>query len=94
MRDYELVLVIDPDLAGEDRKKQLTKVKKIVEDLKGKVSKTDDWGKKELAYPIKKKNLGYYFLLTIKLPPEAPSQVDQKLQLEEGILRYLLVKKE
>lgn len=94
MRDYELVLVIDPDLAEGDRKKEIAKVKKIIEDLKGKVGKTDEWGKRELAYPIKKKDLGYYFLLVIKLPNKAPVQVDNKLKLEEGIIRYLLVKKE
>ncbi len=94
MRDYELVLVIDPDLAVEDRKKLIIKVKKIIEDLKGKVGGTDDWGKKELVYPIKKKNLGYYFLLAIKLPATAPAQIENTLKLEEKIIRYLLVKKE
>lgn len=94
MRDYELVLVVDPDLTGADQKKQLTKVKKIIEGLKGKVEKIDEWGKRKLAYPIKKKNLGYYFLLIIKLPTEAPAEVENKLRLEEGIIRYLLVRRE
>lgn len=94
MRDYELVLVIDPDLAEGDQKKEIAKVKKIIEDLKGKVEKTDEWGKRELVYPIKKKNLGYYFLLAIKLPVKAPVEVDNKLKLEEKIIRHLLVKKE
>ena len=94
MRDYELVLVIDPDLAEGDRKKEIAEVKKIIEDLKGKVKKTDEWGKRELAYPIKKKNLGYYFLLAIKLPVTAPAQVENTLKLEEKVVRYLLVKKE
>ena len=94
MRDYELVLVIDPEVSGEGQKKLINKVKKIIEDLKGKVEKTDDWGKRELAYPIKKKNLGYYFLLAIKLPSTVPAQIENKLKLEEKIIRYLLVKKE
>ncbi|MBU3956809.1 30S ribosomal protein S6 [Patescibacteria group bacterium] len=94
MRDYELVLVIDPDLAEGDQKKEIAKVKKIIEDLKGKVEKTDEWGKRELVYPIKKKNLGYYFLLAIKLPVKTPVEVDNKLKLEEKIIRHLLVKKE
>lgn len=94
MRDYELVLVIDPDLAEGNQKKEIAKVKKIIEDLKGKVEKTDEWGKRELAYPIKKKNLGYYFLLAVKLPPAVPAQIENKLKLEEKIIRYLLVKKE
>lgn len=94
MRDYELVLVIDPEVSGEDQKKLVSKTKKIIEGLKGKVEKTDEWGKRELAYPIKKKNLGYYFLLAIKLPATAPVQIENKLKLEEKIIRYLLVKKE
>ncbi len=94
MRDYELVLVIDPDLTGADQKKLVSKVKKIIEELKGKVEKTDEWGKREFVYPIKKKDLGYYFLLVMKLPSTAPTQVENKLKLEEKIIRYLLVKKE
>ena len=94
MRDYELTLVINPEISGEERKKLLTQIKKIVEGLKGKIGKTNDWGKKELAYPIKKQNLGYYFLLVVKLPEKAPSELDKKLRLEEKIMRFLLVKRE
>ncbi|MHA1543675.1 MAG: 30S ribosomal protein S6 [Alphaproteobacteria bacterium] len=92
MRDYELTLVIDPDLTSENRKKLITKIKKLVTDLKGKLSGSEDWGEKKLAYPIKKKELGYYFWLAIKLPAEAPAQLEKKLKLEEGVIRYLLVK--
>jgi len=94
MRDYELTLVIDPEASGEDRKKQLDKIKKVVEELKGKVEKTDDWGRKELAYPIRKKNLGYYFFMAIKTPEGSLPALEKKLKLEEGLLRYLLVRKE
>lgn len=94
MRDYELTLVIDPDLTGEEEKKLTTKVKKVVLDLKGKVERTTDWGKKELAYPIKKKTQGAYFLWAVKLPAKAPAELDQKLRHEEGLLRCLLVKKD
>ena len=94
MRDYELTLVVDPDLTSEKQKKLVTKIKKIITDLKGKVDKTDEWGRKNLAYPIKKKTAGYYFLLAIKLPVEAPIEIEKKLRLEEEIVRYLLVKKE
>lgn len=94
MRDYELTLVIDPDLTSEKQKKLITKIKKIITDLKGKVGKTDEWGRKELAYPIKKKTLGYYFLLETKLSEKEPIEIEKKLRLEEGIIRHLLVKSE
>ncbi|MCJ7792746.1 MAG: 30S ribosomal protein S6 [Candidatus Marinimicrobia bacterium] len=94
MRDYELVLVIDPEISGIDQKKLIAKIKKIIEELKGKVEKTDEWGKKKFAYPIKKKSLGYYFLLMVKLPAEAPREIEKQFKLEEKLIRYLLVKKE
>jgi small subunit ribosomal protein S6 len=94
MRDYELVLVIDPEISGVDQKKLITKIKKIIEELKGKVEKTEEWGKKKFAYPMKKKSLGYYFLWMVKLPPEGPSEMEKQLKLEEKLIRYLLVKKE
>ena len=93
MRDYELVLVVDPDLTPEKQKKLIAQIKKIIEEFKGRVAKIDEWGKKELSYPIEKKNLGYYFLLTTQLPEKKISDFDRKLKLEKGILRYLLVRR-
>jgi len=94
MRNYELTLVIDPDLSSADQKKLVEKAKKIVEELKGKISKVTEWGKKELAYPIKKKTMGYYFLCFLNLPEDGVEKLDKKLKVEEGIIRFLQVKKE
>lgn len=94
MRNYELVLVIDPDLTSADQKKLVEKVIKIVEEVKGKVNKTTDWGKKELAYPIKKKKMGYYLLCFLSLPEDGVEKIDKKLKVEEGIIRFLQVKTE
>jgi len=94
MRNYELTLVIDPDLSSADQKKLVEKAKKIVEELKGKISKVTEWGKKELAYPIKKKTMGYYFLCLLNLPEDGVEKLDKKLKVEEGIMRFLQVKKE
>lgn len=94
MRDYELTLVIDPDLTSEKQKKLVAKIKKEISDLKGKIEKTEEWGKKELAYPIKKKTLGYYFFIETELPEKAPTEIEKKIKLDEGIIRYLLVKSE
>lgn len=94
MRDYELTLVLDPEALGEKRKKFLAKVTKFVKDLKGKIGKTDEWGERELAYPIKKQNLGFYYFLILNLPEKGPGELSKKLKLEESLLRYLLVKRE
>lgn len=107
MRDYELTLVLDGDLSSEKQKSQLEKIKKIINDLGGKVKKTVEWGKKQLAYPIffvgslsgqkdkqatSKKTTGYYFLWEISLPAPEVINFTKKIKLEEGVLRYLLVK--
>jgi small subunit ribosomal protein S6 len=94
MKDYELTLVLDPDLSSEDQKKLAEKIKKIIEDTKGKVEKVNDWGKRELAYPIKKKKMGFYFLWEIKLASGDLDKIDKKIKIEEGVMRYLIIRKE
>jgi len=94
MFDYELTLILDGELSSEDQKKLTEKIKKIIEDVKGKVEKTNDWGKRELAYPIKKKKMGIYFLWEIKVAPQDLDKIDKKIKIEEGVLRYLILRKE
>jgi small subunit ribosomal protein S6 len=92
MRDYELVLVVSPVLSSEKQKDQLEKIKKTIAGLKGEVKKTEEWGKKQLAYPIRKNEMGYYFLWEIQLPEKSLEELNQKLRIEESLLRYLIVK--
>lgn len=91
MRNYELVLVLNPELGEEQVKDSLASIQKLIESLKGKVKKTTDWGKKELSYLIKKHNQGRYFLLLLEFPPESIVKLEQKFKLEEKLIRYLIV---
>ncbi len=92
MNKYELTLVLNSDLTSENQKKVLAKIGKLITDFKGKAGKTKEWGKKQLAYPIKKKTVGIFQLMNIDLPPEAIKDLDQKLRLEDNLLRFLIVK--
>ena len=94
MKDYELVLILSADLSSENQKKLIEKVKKEIEENKGKLEKKEEWGKKELAYPIKKEKNGIYFCLNLKISPEALLKIDKKLKIEEGVMRYLIIRKE
>lgn len=87
-----MTFILDPDLKAEAQKKLLTKIAKFITDAKGKIAKKDEWGKKELSYPIDKKNLGVYFCWQLSLPPKAVAEVEQKLKMEETIMRYLFIK--
>ena len=89
-----MTLVLDADLKSEDQKKLIAKIKKTIEENKGKIEKEEEWGKKELAYPINKKKNGFYLLLNLESSKEDLPKIDKKLKIEEGVLRYLILRKE
>ena len=89
MRIYELVLVMRASLKEADRKKLLGQVKEWLGTVK--ITKEDDWGQKALAYPIKKEDAGYYYLLQLE-SETFPSDFEQRLIHNDSILRHLLLK--
>lgn len=90
---YELTVVL-PEKATPAKKKAVNEtISKILKIAKGEIKKTDDWGKLELAYPLKGNNSGVFLYFELELEPKEIKSFDQKLKLEEGIIRYLLVKK-
>ena len=93
MKMYELVLVIAPENESSKTDSLLVKITKIVEELGGKIEKTDLWGKRHLAYPIKKNHEGVYFLFTLNLLPAKIIELERKIRLEEQIIRHLLIVK-
>lgn len=93
MKTYELTLVLDGKASSAKKKASIEKVTKLIELLGGKVLKTDDWGVKPLAYEINKIATGIYLMLDVELPPEGAKSLNEKLRLEEDIIRYLLVTK-
>jgi ribosomal protein S6 len=89
MRNYDLVLVMRPSLKDADRKKLLDGIKENLKDLK--VVKEEDWGQKPLAYTIKKELAGSYY--QFKLEGEnLPQGLEQKILLNENIIRHLLLR--
>lgn len=92
LRSYELTIVVSPEVKAEKRKDVLAAVKKQVTNLKGSVDKVDEWGLKDLAYPIAKQLSGWYVWFEIKLSAEAPAKLEEWLEREERVLRHLIVK--
>lgn len=93
-RNYDLVVILDSEIKTEEQEKLLSKIKKIVSDAEGKVSEVKEWGKKQLAYPVSKKETGLFVEIKFSLPTQSTPFLRQKLQIEEKILRYLLVVEE
>lgn len=90
MRHYEVALVLHPDLETE-LDTVLKKVETIITDLGGKIVKKDNWGKRKLAYKIKKQDWGIYVFYEINLEPTQTRELDTKLRITEEVIRYLIV---
>ena len=69
MIDYEILLLLDPDLAEEPQAEVVTRVRDLIEKGGGTFTRHDDWGKRKLAYEIDKKGDGNYHLLLFSSPP-------------------------
>ncbi|HEY1085979.1 MAG TPA: 30S ribosomal protein S6 [Candidatus Saccharimonadales bacterium] len=91
MQQYELTVLVHPDLESEIDK-TIAKVKSLVTDNGGKVVKEDNWGKKKLAYTIKREEFAVYLYMDVELPSEAPLKISNTLNISDYALRYLLVK--
>lgn len=90
MREYELTVLIHPDLEA-DIEPALKKVREIVVANKGSIKKEDNWGKKRLMYKIAGEEFAVYVYFEIELPAEANAKVQSTLNITDEVLRYLLV---
>lgn len=90
MREYELTVLIHPDLEV-NLDASLEKVRGIIKNAGGEIVKEDNWGKKKLAYRINREDFAVYVYMEVKLPAEAPLKISNTLNITDEVLRYLLV---
>jgi small subunit ribosomal protein S6 len=90
MRKYELVCIVHPDLDETALNGVVEKVKGWIADTQGTLDKVDVWGRKRMAYEIKKQREGQYVLFNITLEPTATATLDQNLRFLEPVIRYML----
>lgn len=89
---YELLYLIPAPLTEKDLPNVSKKVKELIKQLGGKISKEENLGNKKLAYPIKQIYRGFYLLLNFEINPKELKELDQKLKLIPEILRHLVTK--
>ena len=89
MNQYEIAILYDPDLEI-DLEKATSRVEKIFSDNGGKIANTDNWGKRKLAYPIKKHETAVYVFYTVELPAENVRKVEQTLNITDEVIRFLI----
>lgn len=93
MKKYEVMFIINPALEDEKREAVIEKVKAVIT-AEGEVEKVDAWGMRKLAYPIEKKNEGYYVVIEFSASPELPKELDRRLRISDDVMRHIIVCKE
>ena len=91
LHDYELTVVIAPEVPEENIDATIESISRYVTDRGGEVSDVQRWGKRRLAYPIKRFIEGYYTLLQFKMRPEDGKELENNLRISEEVLRHLLI---
>lgn len=91
MKDYELTVLLHPDLEM-NLDPALDKVRKLITTNKGEIVKEENDGKKRLAYSIDGQEFAVYYFIDVKLPAEAPAKIESTLNITDEVLRHLLVK--
>jgi small subunit ribosomal protein S6 len=91
MNQYEIAVLYHPDLEI-DLEKATAKVEKIFTGNGGKVANVDNWGKRKLAYPIKKNESAVYVFYTVELPAESVRKVESTLNITDEVIRFLVVR--
>ncbi|MFH0863953.1 MAG: 30S ribosomal protein S6 [Candidatus Gottesmanbacteria bacterium] len=94
MRSYDLTLILSTNLDKTSVDKTLDKIKKSITDSGGKISSVNEWGKKNLAYKIKKQDQGIYYHLDLEFAEKEAQPLEARLRIEQNLLRHLLVRKE
>ncbi len=92
MRKYETFFIVDPDLPDEVNAAVDEKVKSIVGSNGGSVVTYVPWGKKKLAYPVKKRSRGFYVLMEYAGGPKLVAELERNMRLDERILKFITVK--
>lgn len=94
MRNYEGVFIINTDLSAENAKGVVAQIQELVLKNGGRVDGIQEWGRKRLAYKIKKKQDGNYVIINFQMDPNQSKKFDQSLRLNDNLLRFLLVNKD
>jgi small subunit ribosomal protein S6 len=91
-RQYELVYIVTPEASEQDVADLHTQVEQITERLKGTLDKTENWGRRKLAYEIGKHREGTYVVETITGSGELMKEIDRRLRVSDAVIRHLVVR--
>lgn len=94
MKAYEVLLMLDPRLDDETRTATVEKAQGLVTAGGGQVDRTDDWGKRALAYEINDLKEASYVLIDFTIDPTGIAEIDRVLRITDPVVRYMIVRRE
>ncbi len=94
MSKYELAVVVSAKLEDDARAQVIEKVQALVTRFGGNVTEVEEWGKKKLAYEIQKMKEGFYYFIHFESETTTPGEIEQRIRIMDGVIRYLCVKQE
>ena len=94
MSKYELAVVVSAKLEDDARAEVIEKVKALVTRFGGNITDVDEWGKKRLAYEIQKMKEAYYYFIHFESETTTPGEIEERIRIMNGVIRYLCVKQE
>lgn len=94
MNHYELMVIYSPNLTEDEQKQQFSQVEELLKHENARINLVDHWGKRKLAYLVKKQRQGIYDWFYFELDPARIAEIDRKLKMSEVILRFMITKME
>jgi small subunit ribosomal protein S6 len=91
--EYEILLLLDPDLAEERQAEIVGRLRTLIEQGGGGVERHDVWGRRRLAYPIDKKEEGVYHLLSFRASPETLEELSRVLKIDDDVIRHMATRR-
>lgn len=91
IKDYESMMILTPQLSQDEAVKENENAVSVITDNDGELIKTDEWGKRQLAYPINKQTEGYYYINYFRIDSEKIKDIQRMYNINESILRVLVV---
>ena len=93
MNSYELLYILNNELADEAKEQVIEKLNAVVTANGGAIDGVDKWGTRRLAYPIDYKNEGYYVLVNFTAPATLPDELERVMRITDSVIRFMVVKK-
>ena len=92
MRRYETIFILNPDLEDEQAQSAIEKAKGIITQNSGEILKLEDWGKRKLAYEVKKKTKGHYILIHFTGSPALVSELERNFRVMDAVIKFQSVR--